>query len=78
MGERLRNETRVPLSALAAEPVGLRYAWMLKVANRNRQLVGFDPDLINVRFQVAVEGVERLFIPVPIEILKFEFKAVVE
>ena len=74
----MRSETRVLLSALAAEPVGLRYAWMLKVANRNRQLVGFDPDLINVRFQVAVEGVERLFIPVPIEVFKLELAAVIQ
>ena len=33
---------------------------------------------LEAKFQVAVKGVERLFIPVPIEIIKFELAAVIQ
>jgi hypothetical protein len=46
---------------------------------RERQLLGnFKPRLLEVKSQVAVEGVERLFIPVPIEVFNLELAACIE
>ena len=74
----MRNETQVILSALTAEWCRLRCAQMGRWRSRISSWGVIEFTSEKVRFQVKVKGIERLFIPAPIEIIKFESTGVIQ